>query len=315
MTNKKVVSAKRPKRKANKNKKPKQNNNNNVVAKAQLLRQVCSLTDPFCAHANGAKYPDDSSYPSLTMRVAYIKMLPTDASGNGAKLFLPRSGDYGQMASGDVTSYPTTTFSTWGTAPVAPPSGATHYRITAVGIRLTRITPPLTSSGMVRLRAFAASDGAPLGSIDVDTLKASKSLDVALQDCTQVGIVFMHTNQRPSAFYALRTNQNVIDESDTSGFGPITIAVSGGPASVDALQIEYIQHTEYLFNDSSDLALLATPAPVANPLVTNAAAAVSSLADYTFHRTVQAATSFITSAARRAVDALASRYVPLLLAA
>lgn len=267
-----------------------------------LVRQICGLTDPFCTHAYGAKYPDDSSAKTLPSRINWLTTMFCNSVGNSSRLFLPHVGMYaGQDAVPNLASYPSLSFSVIEAPKVADMTGATGYRIVSAGLKIKRISAPLDSSGMVHIRSYSQEDGATFSHLTANDLQVSNHMDVPLQDCKELTVLFPHTSQMPQVFYPVTDIAvNVVDWK-AAGFGAILVSISGGPADATALQVELIMHIEYVFSDNAPLALVTTPSPPANPVVTSIAAKVTSSAEYFVHKSLDATSAWIYDVASRSV--------------
>jgi hypothetical protein len=164
---------------------------------------------------------------------------------------------------------------------VAPLAGASGYRIVSAGFKLRRISPMLTTSGTVFVRSHAVTSGSEFQPTYLgDTYQASKTVDIALQDCSEACFIFEHSSQMPQVFYPFSTNALVT--ADLAGFLPMTVSVSGGPVTTGVLQMELIVNIEYVFSPSAPLALAATPAPPGNALVTTVANRITSESSHFF---------------------------------
>jgi hypothetical protein len=264
------------------------------------VNQVCGLTDPFCGHASGAKYPDDTSLRSLPYTVHYNTTVGSDANGNLGLLVWP-TWFYSSFVGGAVnvggdTFTPSLNFS----VPVVPVlTGQSKARIVSMGIRVRNVAPALTASGMVYLRSFPAELAASLVTIQGTSYMASQSKDVPLIECRDEAVVFEHSSQMPQIFYDgnLQHPTPAVVTAVASGFLPVTIMGNGLPASTPCLQVELVMHMEYLFQDNAALALAATPPPTSNALVTSVAAKITSAGEATFHAGVESLSRWVQAKA------------------
>jgi hypothetical protein len=271
---------------------------------AKLSEQVCGLTDPFCSHANGAKFPDESSTKTLSFTGRSVTNLTSLASGNASMLIIPQLGEgFTALATAVASTSATTMDPNVQAAPWSVLTGVNSYRIVSMGVRIRNIAPLLTASGMVHVRSLANPVGGSLATYLGSSYTASQSYDVSLSDCSEECFIFEHTAQLNQVFYSQQT-VGTIAAWEAAGFNPITITLMGVPASTDCLSVEIIMHVEYSFNDGSDLALACTPPPPANPLVTQAAASVTSVLSAFAYRSAELASSAIK---RYAMQALAAR--------
>jgi hypothetical protein len=170
---------------------------------------------------------------------------------------------------------------------VATLSGATSYRIISAGFKLKRISPSLTTSGMVFVRSYGIDAGSEIPAFSGNSYSASQTVDVPLVDAHDLCFIHEHTAQMPQVFYNFGVN--ALSVATTNGFCPATVFVQGAPASTPILQLEYVMHVEYVFDTSAPLALAATPAPPSNQIVTQVAARISSSAQGFFYDTLELA--------------------------
>lgn len=272
----------------------------------RLIASVCGLTDPFCVHAIGAKYPDASSLRSLPWTLHGRTQLASNAAGNGALLFLPNYINAPFLAATAIALPPTASFGNFSDATANRVASVNAFRLVSWGMRLKNVVAPLAAGGMVHVRSLTNREGFGLGQVDMTTYSRSESLDIPLQDCRDVHIVGSRTDQRPADWYpAGLTGAGVIVTNwQSPGFNPVSVYVTGVPATAGILDIEFIYHYELQFDDTSDLGLLATPAPIANPLLASAASAAQSAAKHFFNQSASAVASFLERRAATAIGTL-----------
>lgn len=265
---------------------------------------VCALTDPFCKHAEGVKYPDSSSARTLAYGAHFRGLMGTDATGNAANLFCP-AFDLGTAVgtiSGGQANYTTMVANTTsGLVPIG-------YRIVLMGIRIRNMTAPLNASGMVYIRGFPAQNGSTLTAIPLQSYNCDFFADIPLQSINTNGhtdIVFKRTDHMASVQFVSpnETNPNAnVSSYIAPGWGTVQVGVFGGPISTTVLDVEYFIHYELMFDDSTAIALLATPAPHTNPMLSTLAANVSRAAGNVFYQIGNDATKAITALARKAMS-------------
>lgn len=288
------------------------NNVNSVIT--NYSTKVCGLSDPFCSHANGAKYPDDSSYRTITL--TRIKS-DTIISGSGANytynLFLPQLG-YSPMATATVASG--TTVTSWGNFPSTSVVGMQAYRTISFGMKLSAIAAPLYRSGVVRIRGFAFEEGANLASVDLATYYCSFAYDIPYDKCNDVAIIFPRTAQRPEQFYDALSDSSSYSTT-TKGFGFVTIMVEGGPPGTSLLNVTSYHNLEFIPDDTSVYSMLATPPPRKDALLTDVAGAITSSIKPVFKEGVSAFSNAVTARAKQMLSkhlsAAVRNAVPLLL--
>lgn len=267
-----------------------------------IISQICGLTDPFCKHAVGGKYPDDSSVRTLPWGYHTRFVMSSDVGGNLAYLFAPNY-NYQPYLLGAPTTATQASFSTYlAGAPIADTSA---FRIVSWGFKLTRVIAPLNASGMVHVRVLGVENGAGLGSLDTASYARSESYDGAVQDCRGLAVIGTRTSQMPQKFYfpADVTPTNSILTWDAAGWCPVSVSVTGAPASVAVLEAEVWVNYELTFDESSSMGLFATPPPVANAIVTGSASKISSSVK-SVHSDMDAVSNVIRKAAITATSGL-----------
>lgn len=267
------------------------------------VEAVCGLIDPFCEHARGSKYPDQSSARTLPYSVQFNTVFSTDANGYLSFVFDPRisSDGSGMVNVATVAAGVATSALNWTGAKVPILTGASQYRVVSAGLRIKNIAPMLTTSGMVHIRSYGDPDCSKLAVYNIDTYSASKVVNVPLIEAKDVTVISEHSSQMPQLFYL--PGVNPFSNFTGAGFNPVSVAISGGPATANVLFVDFIIHIEYLFIDSEPLALAATPAPVYNQVVHAVTQKVSSEATNFFGKSVEYISRSIKS---RASDYLAN---------
>jgi hypothetical protein len=277
---------------------------------SQYVHSVCGLTDPFCEHARGAKYPDDSSIRTLPFSRTHVVPFSSNANGVQCALFRP---SYSYEAAWPMVAISGTTVPAWNDFldSTSLISGAAAYRIVSSGINIKNVTAPLYASGMVHIRVYSIEDGVSLTGIDFTTYNCSYAMDIPLQDCKDVCVIVPHTSQRPEVFYTVGADTPEVALSATLGYCYITVAVSGAPASSSVLSIKTITHFELVFSAASGTSLLTTPSPTRNPMITDAANYVTSSMKPVVTAGLGAVGRYITDIAKKSLmNVVASRFPP-----
>lgn len=278
-------------------------NNISKVISSKLTHQVCGLSDPFCAHASGAKYPDDSSTRTLPFSRRGRHVLTTDGSGNAAYLFNPQY-------TRDPITFPSARTGAAVTAWTDFPAytgviaGVDKYRIVSCGFTIKSITAPLSASGELNMRSFG-NDVSTLTSLDMLTYNATANLNMPIRTVDNVAVVLSHDAEMPQHYYSVSTDSAATASCVTRGFNPVTIYISGAPVSTNVLVVEFIINYELVFSDESGMAMVSTVSPPANTVLTTAAAKVTSALPTFFERGVTVAANAITN---RAASAIASYF-------
>lgn len=273
----------------------------NPKVSSQLSRHVhavCSITDPFCQHANGAKYFVESSARTLPFQNHFRYTLATNSEGYGSVIITPGYNVFTALGAmtGGTAAY-TTYLSTGGIA-----SPAT-YRIVSWGVKVRKISAPLYASGMVRIRGFAVKDGSTLGSVVINTYNCDASEDLPLQSCAEMCVVGRRIDYTHTKFNApIATNPgSSVTDWVSPGWAAYTISIDGGPASTGVFDLEFFVNYELTFSDSDSNALLCTPPLPPNPAASAAASAVYTAGKGIFTNGVVAAAKWIEGKAATAV--------------
>lgn len=234
----------------------------------RIATAVCSITDPFCVHAIGAKYPDSSSVPTLPFTFRGRWTGSTNAAGNCGFLLLP-GYDYQYATDPTVTTPPNiapTNLTTFAAITFVP----SQYRIVTAGLRIRCIAPSLTAQGMVRIRHYGNSTGTALASINASSFNAALTADIPLKDCLDVIIPIRRIGDNASLF----TRTTDTNTSSTvagwvsPGWGAVSVYIDGGPASLAALDVEVIFNYELRFSDGDTMNAVTTPSLPINNTVT-----------------------------------------------
>lgn len=277
---KKVKSSKAKKQVALPTRKQPQVNSNKLMVPRNLqlapaMHKVCGLTDPFCMHAMGAKFPDNSSVRTLPFSFKGVHTITTNAGGYAGLMFnpsykfqpicLPVALDAGGLA---VNWHESLVF--------APITGVMGYRIVSAGFRLKHMCTPLTASGIVRVRSWQSTYTNSYSALTLGSYNCSNHADIPLQDLKDFAAIITRTAQMPQTFYNVIDDINILEARRLNGFNPISIFVTGAPPNTTVIDLEYVVNYELVFDEDTGLQQAATPPPPANSLITNAAAKVTS---------------------------------------
>jgi len=253
------------------------------------ITSICALTDPFCEHAHGVKYPDASNSRSLPFSMHYqINSFP-DLTGNSSTLFLP-GYNFGFAYATTTSSIGACAFPATLTANNVNSVAASSYRIVLAGIRMRNLISPLNSSGIVQIRGYSSPTGASYSNVNTGLYNCDFYADIPLQSINNNGhtdVILRRIDEMESRMFIspLVTNPTSTLASWTSpGFGAIVITVLGGPVSASALNFEVFQHMEVILDDSDSLSVAMTPPNAPNPVLAQAAGTVSRTMGNIFHQ-------------------------------
>lgn len=275
----------------------------------QLIKQVCSITDPFCAIAKGARWPDSSQTPSLPFQMHAMIPLVSDASGTRSIAFIPGwFFNYAVNASVSGSSYVFNTMANMNASTLTP----NNVRLISAGIKLHCPLPPLTTQGLVYIRQFPIN-GTELLDIAARSFRGNYTRELALKDVKGDVVVMRDINETAHFYYPPEsiTPDSTISSFSNKGWNVVTITVDGAPASSTVLNVEFIMNWEITFDDSSAEALLTNTPPPPNPLAIKTSHAITADGSFSNFSTSKQLESFTWDKAARYIGAAAESFLPL----
>lgn len=247
----------------------------------RAVNSICGLTDPFCGHARGAKYPDDSSARTLPFTYHGRVNLGSDTNGTLRYLWYPQFGFNPITWSSAATGSAVTAWTDF--APTSVVAGVESYRIVSSGFKVKSIIAPLNASGEVNVRTWATQPSL-LANADILSYNNTDSCDRPTRLVDELAVVSAHNAQMPQIFYLAADDAAAVGGVRPNGFNASTIYASGLPVSSICFVLEWVVHYELLFADASGLSQLATPPPPANSVITQVANRVTSQVPSIFER-------------------------------
>lgn len=264
------------------------------------VAQICGLTDPFCEHAVGSKYPDGANSRTLAYTFRTRGIMAADVNGASANLFVPGYTNIAAVS----TNIATTTATFVNIANSGNTFTIAGYRIVSAGLRIRCPISPLNQSGMVFIRGFSTPNGQFMSNVDFGAYNCAFSSDIPLSAINNNGhtdIIFQRTDPMQSRQFVdpATTNPSTLATTWVSpGWGPVVIGVTGAPVSSVPLDVEFVFHYELLFPDNSVTAMLATPAQAANGLLATMSSTVSSTVGNVFNEVSNDVATAVKSVAR-----------------
>lgn len=274
---------------------------------SKMAMQVCSITNPFCPEAIGAKYPDNATTKSATFTLRRPFIATTDANGNAAWLWAANWGGNGAAA--------TVTGTTAAYTDIVQnmsqfPANVSRYRLVSWGVQVTPIVAPLSASGMIRVRLFSPEGGTSLTSIDTTSNLADDSYDVPLaRNQRDLFILPKRYGMESTMFQNAQTATSVLTDWNNPGWQVIQIAVTNGPANTTVLQMSVYYHYEVVYLDGDPGNYYATPAPVVAPKVIETSSGVISKIGSFVEGTANTVDRLIQSSAFKYLGAAVGAYI------
>lgn len=288
-----------------KSNKPKKGN----AVSNQLIRQVCSITDPFCSVAKGARWPDSSQTPSLPFQMHAMIPMTSDAGGLASILFIPGwEFNYAVATGYSGSSWTFTTMANMNASTLSP----NRVRLVSAGVRLYCPTPPLTTAGLVYIRQFPIQE-AELSAVAGKSFRGNYNKEIALKDVHGDVIVMRDINETAHFYYdpdEITPTANVTDFHN-KGWNVVSISVDGALASTTVLTLEFIMNWELVFDDSSAEALLTNTPPPPNPLAIKTSQAITADGAFSNFTTSKQLESFTWDRASKYIGAAAESFLPL----
>lgn len=227
-----------------------------------LVSDVCSLTDPFCPHAAGARLPDTNSTKTIGLAIRHKQIVSVDANGKAA-LLVRASLTNCFTAHTTITG---TAVTTWATATgvtdeTAYTDNLHDYRVVSFGVRCFPVQAPTAQQGAVRM--ITVSDNAPANGYD-----AGGNLHEAVNDFPLAA---------PELLWASKPHGNRAAEFNTTSssataWDSLVIFVDGATqsAGTDVLAVELYLNIEATPNLGVIGAGLTTPSPASKPALLHA---------------------------------------------
>jgi len=224
-----------------------------------IPQQICSITDPFCSAAQGAKVPGTTANRTMPFSCQFRTSLAMPASTGGAFAFLP--GYSYVQASGTMAGL-VATFTTLTANPATAGLTPTSYRINSMGIRLKNICAPLTSAGILRIRGSAEINGNNFGSVDFSTYNYDYHDDIPIQDCKDVCIIMRKQGANSEFFISTGTTNPSANVTAwvAPSMGAVFLMLDGAPASTIIFEVQVFINYELTFGDSDAMSIACSPA-------------------------------------------------------
>lgn len=236
---------------------------------------TCSVTNPFCPEAKGARWPDNSFTRSVGWGYQnQMTGITTNVSGTGAVMFTASLFNtyYGGVVTGTTSAYGGS-----GNPGVTPAMVASRYRVTTWGLRLNSTASAMTATGVVTVRLFSPQTMASLTSVDIMATTADASYDIPLSRLIgKDAFVFpmpLGTNAR--LWESSETASAAMGSTvSTHGWQTVQVALSGAPASSVPLNIYMYYNFEIVPVDGDGANVFSRAPPMSSPVVREANAGV-----------------------------------------
>lgn len=273
-------------------------------AKMSLHRQICSITDPFCTHAKGAKYPDGHGAGTVTYQIRSSIGLSTSAGGGGLNYFgatLP----YSYIGYSSYAANAFTLGSGYGQLPGNTASFVAYadaYRVVSWGLVIRNNLPATTAAG--QLIVSRQSSIPPPSSVVTEGALVGSAVEVhPICAGMEIAIIGRPLGTTSRAFTGQNTSSTTSDTWDV-----IKVEIFGAGTSVtSALSIEVLYNVEFTFKEANvGLHQFITPSIPTNPKVLTASEKVLSTSNTIFSKGLESASNSVLRLAANAVDDILS---------
>lgn len=265
-----------------------------------LVHRICSITDPFCEGAKGARRSDSSTTPTLGIQLKQRITYSFDVA-NYCIYYVP-----GFPYGAGVATVSGDTITTMASLLKIDPSGTwdnvvSEYRFVSAGIRLQYSGPPLYAGGTVTFMtasqlqpSTAYNTASPQNWVRYETFPVGSLIN------KPVHFIHMPDSQTSMAMYR---NKSAIDEA-ASALDCLVIRFDGMVPNQASFVVEVIYNLEVRLTPNQGVASLAKPPPPFSPAVEDVSRATTSALPQFLHSSQKAAESAVQNVVYRAVTAL-----------
>lgn len=215
---------------------------------AQATNYICSVTDPFCKHAEGAKSPFGSRQQTVSYTIKGFVDLTTPASGLVSILFRPVCGQFGFLFDTPATATWTAAAS-YANDSGAHPSFVEQARLVSGGIRWWDTIPATSGGGSVAVVPIP-DDNELLDGAAHSWASLQNSPDVELTNIRDQGAYVFRMVDVPKAQEF--TDINNTGATQNNGYEAVLLNVTG-PASTKVLIVEWCLHFEGVIDVTQSL--------------------------------------------------------------
>lgn len=271
--------------------------------KATLMRHVhhtCSITNPFCPAARGAKWPDGTTGNTMTQQLRGNVIMRSDANGYLYMQFCA-AAPFGYLETGAITggggspivATTKTTYTTYASTSLLA-TYANAYRVVSAGCIVRCVASATDASGVA---TFGTSGVTPTNSaITLGLTYYQECAIKAIQPGLEFSWIAAPLGTTAHEFSGLSTG-SVMNNDWTA----LTIEISGAKASTNLLNVEYFINVEFTLSSGQAIAQLASPNPPQNTIVTSSHSKIQSTLGTLIEGGVSVVESKITNAAKSAI--------------
>lgn len=217
-----------------------------------LAHKVCSISNPFCPEAMGAKLPDQNATPSATYQDRSVRGVVTDANGYAAYYITPNSIEqwlpYTTIASAEVTVWGTYLASNFYTL---IGNVCKQYRIVSWGFRYVTTCAYTDATGFINAAEIIGSPVTGNNYVIANMQSGISNHLYPMRDC-EIRFVGRPNGDEAMEYIAYNSTSK-------TPFTGAVLAIAGGPLSKTVGFVEIFVNYEWTIA-MSGYTMFATPA-------------------------------------------------------
>lgn len=277
-----------------------------------LVHKICSVTDPFCEAASGAKWPDaDTTVATLPWTARGYVPITTDANGDASVMFCPEllrigSVNLGPRYATGTVSGSSVGYGSWGVVGGDPSliNIIGTQRIVSAGVKAITTTSLNTSQGVAYFQQVAGGTNMDLINAPFGSLNYPRVDTFSLKSSVPIFHIFKAGSMDSRTLSSVDTSDEVVN-TDTDDWSILQIQVVGGAPNTTVMNVEFVAHYEFTIKGVGGfLNSVATPPPRAHPAVIQASKDVA-ITLPTLQGSVQSIGAIVHQSAMQAIKGLA----------
>jgi len=281
-----------------------------VKTKQAHTTHACSILDPFCVHAKGARRPDGMGSQSMPYQSRSVVSVTTNTFGAAKLVIAGGNGIFGTAqatVNAGAWDWPTTYTALPGSAYIS--ANAKEVRLVSMGVRVMSLTSANASQGFVILGTV---NNPPIQTPAITAQPATivTYAEHSLRPLTSGFETVWISKPTGVGAHDFRVLTSVVGGMTDFEWSSLIIEVGQSAVSTPVLMLEIICNVEFTISTdntaSYGLAQLIPPSKPANPVALQAQAQVHSRVSSIMDTTVEKAGKFIESKAGSVVEDILS---------
>ena len=228
-----------------------------------IQNKICSLIDPFCHHAKGAKILDGNSAGSVPLQSRATFSVPIDASGNGLVYIGNGSFPYNKLSVGSSTATDYTTATVFTSVVDANVTAATdQYRIVSAGVSVRNNLSANNSQGQLtisRVTQFPALNSA----VPVGVIEGIETIATALYPGAEIQCIGRNRGIGALDFWSKTADTGAM--SVAPNHDVFKIEVNGAIPATKAIVVDVVMNLEIALNLTSGTGGVSVMQQIINP--------------------------------------------------